>query len=303
MCSGVGKSGSPTLKSTTSCPARRRRSAYAATFIVADSETCANRCANMPAPALRLLLPHPLLDDRRHEAAHVAAKAEDLFDQPRAEIGVLFRRHHEDRLERRLEMAVHQRHLKLVLEVRHRAQPADERAGTAAPRILDQQPLEGVDLDVRVFTEYAADDLDALAGGEQRLLVRVDEHGDQHALEQLRAAQHDVDVPVGQRIEGSRKDGEAAVRGASWCHGRLKNVSVLSPDFTSRTRCSEAGASGSRRVARSRTSRPPGASIRDAASSAPLISVMSYGGSSQTTSNAAPAACREAAIRSRFSIV
>src|ERR1700689_1388348 len=37
MFSGVGKSGSPALKSTTSTPARRRRSASAATFMVDDS--------------------------------------------------------------------------------------------------------------------------------------------------------------------------------------------------------------------------------------------------------------------------
>src|SRR5437667_688400 len=37
MLSGVGKSGSPALKSTTSLPSRRRRSASAATFMVDDS--------------------------------------------------------------------------------------------------------------------------------------------------------------------------------------------------------------------------------------------------------------------------
>src|SRR5579864_372158 len=37
MLSGVGKSGSPAPKSTTSIPSRRRRSASAATFIVEDS--------------------------------------------------------------------------------------------------------------------------------------------------------------------------------------------------------------------------------------------------------------------------
>src|SRR5688572_28601413 len=105
MCSGVGKSGSPTLKSTTSWPSRRRRSASAATFIVADSATCANRCANISlskkalAFGLQLhnlagLPPHPLLDDRWDQTAHFAAEREHLFDQPRAEIGVLLRRHH-----------------------------------------------------------------------------------------------------------------------------------------------------------------------------------------------------------------
>src|SRR5579864_6245531 len=37
MLSGVGKSGSPAPKSTTSTPSRRRRSASAATFMVDDS--------------------------------------------------------------------------------------------------------------------------------------------------------------------------------------------------------------------------------------------------------------------------
>src|SRR5947207_3780958 len=37
MFCGVGKSGSPALKSTTSTPSRRRRSASAATFMVDDS--------------------------------------------------------------------------------------------------------------------------------------------------------------------------------------------------------------------------------------------------------------------------
>ena len=37
MLSGVGKSGSPALKSTTSTPSRRWRSASAATFMVDDS--------------------------------------------------------------------------------------------------------------------------------------------------------------------------------------------------------------------------------------------------------------------------
>ena len=44
--SGVGKSGSPALKSTTSTPSRRKRSASAATFIVEDSLISEIRCAS-----------------------------------------------------------------------------------------------------------------------------------------------------------------------------------------------------------------------------------------------------------------
>src|SRR5262245_16319334 len=46
-CSGVGKSGSPALKSTTSTPARRRRSASAATANVGEAVTWERRWANM----------------------------------------------------------------------------------------------------------------------------------------------------------------------------------------------------------------------------------------------------------------
>ena len=85
-CSGVGKSGSPALKSTTLCPARRSRSASAATLSVADAATCASRCANIrfsltlsltPDPCSLtspLLSPHPLLDGRRHQPAHFPAQ-------------------------------------------------------------------------------------------------------------------------------------------------------------------------------------------------------------------------------------
>ena len=43
MLSGVGKSGSPAPKSTTSTPSRRRRSASAATFMVEDTLISAMR--------------------------------------------------------------------------------------------------------------------------------------------------------------------------------------------------------------------------------------------------------------------
>ena len=59
---------------------------------------------------------------------------------------------------------------------------------------------------------------DALVGREERLLVGVDQHRHHDALEQVRAAQDDVDVPVGQRVERPGKDGQAAVRRFSRAH-------------------------------------------------------------------------------------
>ena len=48
-CGGVGKSGSPAPRSTTSTPSRRRRSASAATFIVGEVATADMRAARRGA--------------------------------------------------------------------------------------------------------------------------------------------------------------------------------------------------------------------------------------------------------------
>src|SRR5688500_10270455 len=110
--SGVLKSGSPAPKSTTSTPARRRRSASAATASVADPVMFDSRSASIDAPRF---LQHPCLHRRGYQASHFPAKTKDLLDQAGAQIRILLGGHHEHGLERRLEMPVHQRHLELVL--------------------------------------------------------------------------------------------------------------------------------------------------------------------------------------------
>jgi len=122
-------------------------------------------------------------------------------------------------------------------------------------RVFDEQPLEGVDLDVRVLAKHLADDLDPLGGGEERLLVLVDQHGDENSLEQVCASQDDIDVPVRNRVERTGKDCQATIRGIRWAHrcsdvradarALVNIVNVLSPDLTSRTRSSDGGTSGS----------------------------------------------------------
>src|SRR5262245_36084988 len=209
-CSGVWKSGSPAPRSTTSTPARRSRSASAATFSVADVEIPARRSASMSS--LLRFCPHAGLHNRRDQPPYLTAEIEHFLDQPRADKRVLLRRHHEHRLERRLEVTVHQRHLKLVLEVRDGPQTADDRAGPLVTRVVDEQPVEGVDLDVGVFAEHVANDLDPFLGREQRVLLSVHENRHDDALEEMHAAENDVHVPVGQRVEGSGKNRQTAAR-------------------------------------------------------------------------------------------
>src|SRR5436309_8072256 len=137
MAPGVGKSGSPAPKSITSIPARRSLSTVAVTCIVAELAIRFVRSASrvigsafyflplsfclrpftfdlLPfvfdarANRLRLgLLAQPLLDQVGHQATHAAAEREDFLDQPRADVCVLFRGHHEHRLDVRVEPLIH----------------------------------------------------------------------------------------------------------------------------------------------------------------------------------------------------
>src|SRR5450631_3128636 len=88
MLSGVGKSGSPALKSTTSTPVRRSLSASAMTFMVEDSLMLEMRSAmgvgSFGFGDMSCLLQsfaQALLNSWRNEASDVAAKADDLFYQ------------------------------------------------------------------------------------------------------------------------------------------------------------------------------------------------------------------------------
>src|SRR6185503_9814621 len=146
-CVGVGKSGSPAPKSTIWIPARFKRSASAATFIVAEPVTLARRCASAIditnlSNGLNFGFPaHPLFNRRRHEPADLAAEAEHFLDQTRAQIRVLLRRHREHRLERRLQVTIHQGHLELVFEIRYGAETANQRAGPPPAGVLDEQTV------------------------------------------------------------------------------------------------------------------------------------------------------------------
>src|SRR5690242_1596416 len=116
MLSGVGKSGSPAPKSTTSTPSRRSLSASAATFMVEDTLIAEIRCAIScftsscifrRYPFLLFLLQNPFAEPdvyrRRHQPRNVAAQADHFLYQPRTDERIRFTRHHEDGLHGRVE--------------------------------------------------------------------------------------------------------------------------------------------------------------------------------------------------------
>src|SRR5215468_571421 len=140
--SGVPKSGSPAPKSITSTPDRRSLSTAAPTAIVADVAILEVRSANRAIVLLLSLRPHRLLLAQTflyhvgHQPVHFSAESEHFLDQPRADERILRGRHHEHRLERARELAVHQCHLHFVLEVGDRAQTAHDDVRLAARDVV-----------------------------------------------------------------------------------------------------------------------------------------------------------------------
>jgi len=111
-------------------------------------------------------------------------------------------------------MAVHVGHLKLVLEVRNGAQATEDDTRPAAARIVDQKPIEAVDLDAAGFEAHLlgrlVDHVHPLGHGEQRFLRLVVQDCHDDLLEGDETALQDGGVALRDRIKGPRIDGDAS---------------------------------------------------------------------------------------------
>src|SRR5256885_1114908 len=128
-------------------------------------------------PGAHALLPHlrlePLRHIRGHELLDGCAEGGELLHARRGYEEVLGGRHQVHHLDPRGERPVHVRHLELELEVRERADPAHDEASRRGVREVDLQAVEARDLDVAVLRAGLTHQLDALVGGEDRLLREV----------------------------------------------------------------------------------------------------------------------------------
>src|SRR5271168_2995164 len=102
ILSGVGKSGSPAPKSTTSAPSRRNFSASAATFMVEDTLIVEILSAK-PCNVCMIFLPSKFsfqlcFHQRRHQAGNIAAQRRHFSDQARTQERI-FPSHEERRLQ------------------------------------------------------------------------------------------------------------------------------------------------------------------------------------------------------------
>ena len=148
----------------------------------------------------------PLVHGLGHQPRDVAAELGDLLDQAGREVPDLRRGRHEEGLDAG-QLAVHLGHLELVLEVADRAQALDDHRDVVRPAVVDEQALEAVDDDVGQVGDRLAEQVHALVDGEEAGLAGVDQHRDDQLVVEAGGPVDDVDVTVGDRVEGSGADG------------------------------------------------------------------------------------------------
>src|SRR5579863_2737725 len=224
MLSGVGKSGSPAPKSTTSAPSRRRRSASAATFMVEDTliseileaSSCTVCIRSTPSNFLyQVLTPrqrpplHSLLNRGRHQPRDVSAQRSHLLHQVGADERMSFARQQKHGFDARVQTTVHQRHLQLVLVIGKRPDTAQDHIGRARRGVIDQQSFKRGHFNIRIRPHYFFEHLHPLRHRKQRPLGVVVENRDDQPLDQFAASRNQIQVPVGDRVKGTWIDGDS----------------------------------------------------------------------------------------------
>ena len=136
-----------------------------------------------------------------HEAADGAAEPRDFADQARAEEAIFRSRQHEDGLEPGLELSVHHGHLQLEFVIGHGANAAKEYVSLARPGIVDQKPVEAIDIHIGKRSGDLAQHFGAFGEGEERLLFGVAKNCHRQTAENFGAPFDQVEVPIGHRIE------------------------------------------------------------------------------------------------------
>src|SRR5436190_22085563 len=101
-------------------------------------------------------------------------------------------------------MPIHERHLKLILEVAHRAQSANDERRIHASREIDEQSLELLSVNTIVSASDLFYHFDTLVRGKERLLRAVARHCHDELVYELAAARDEIFVAARDWIEASR---------------------------------------------------------------------------------------------------
>src|SRR5262249_11845549 len=242
------------------------------------------------------------LDHGRHQSGDRRPERRDLLDEARGDVGIALVGHHEHRLHALAQLAVHQRHLELVLEIGHRAEAAHDAVGLLALDQVDDEPVERGDAQAVHSRRALVDQLEPLLDAEQRLLRGVRADGDDQLVEDAQAALDEVQVAVVDGVEhaGIHRalahenpplDGRWRLETRPVYAGARKKVKVVSPNFRAfQRRRSPTASGGGAFVPCCTTTTAPGASASPApsAASAGTARGESEGGSRNPTAKRAP---------------
>ena len=138
--------------------------------------------------------------------AHIPAHGAHLLDNTGTEVGVILLRGQEDRFQSRLKLAVHQGHLKLELKVRNSSKSANDGENMVLTRKIDQESVEGDDLDVGMAREALAKHGDATFHTEHRGLRLTRRDSYDHGRKNLCRTSNNIDVPEMNGIEAAGVD-------------------------------------------------------------------------------------------------
>src|SRR5262249_33953516 len=148
---------------------------------------------------------HSFFNQRRHEAFDCATQLKHFFDQSRADVRVTLGGHHKHGLDVWLEPPIHERHLKLILVIRDGADTPQDHVGLLGHGVFHEQSTERINAQ---FTASVVDELQhfgehpaAFFDAEERLLLRVNENGDNNFIEEFAAALDDIQVAVSYGVE------------------------------------------------------------------------------------------------------
>src|SRR5438270_10298887 len=125
----------------------------------------------------------------------------------RADVSGLHRRHHEHGLEALRHVPIHERHLKLVLEIADSAETADVERGADFFCEVDEQSLELRYFDAFVVGGSGANEIDALLSGEESLLGRIHSDRNHEVVDEFAAAIDQVLMPASDGVEAASIDG------------------------------------------------------------------------------------------------
>ena len=152
-----------------------------------------------------------------HVLANLPSIGGDFFHQRARHVDIRVLGHQKGRFYARLEVAIGQRQLKLVLEIGEDPQPTNDDSSTQFSAETDEQPLKRAGFDVREVPRRGTEQLQTLVDGKQagRRFLWVEPDRERDPFIEARGPLYDRGMAERDGVEASRVDRVPVVHGAA----------------------------------------------------------------------------------------